>query len=222
MLTFKNTKPIEVYNSLDKLKILVFWDIIKTKNIALLDVNYSESKEYSKKQLEQINTTWSALYDEYYVLKNDSKSKMKMDKSFSELILRDKINQIKNNYDFLISLTGYIRVLSPEEIAEYEQDCYANLIRIDKKLKPQFFKGIHHNIKYLEKILNSLINKYNVEHKKNDKEVTNEIANVYDVVANAESWLDRNLDIDNMVVSRWISYEKQIKDKQKAQKKNGK
>jgi hypothetical protein len=41
-------------------------------------------------------------------------------------------------------------------------------------------------------------------------------------VASAESWLERTLPIDDIVVTRWISYQKQIKDKQKAQQKNGK
>jgi len=222
MLTLKNTKPINYYKSLDKLKILTFWKIIQDKNILLLDFDYFYGKEYTKEQKEEIEQTWLKLYDEYYILVNDSKSKYNLDKSFEELRLRDKINQVKQNYDFLIVLNDNKLRLKPEDIQKYEQETYRNLVRIDKRIKPLFFKGIEANLKNLDRVLKSLINRYNTDNKNNKKEVEKQIQNVYDVVANAESWLERNLDIDNMVVSRWIAYEKQIKDKQKAQKKNGK
>lgn len=101
MLTSRNIKPINYYKSLDKLKILTFWQIIKDKNILLLDFDYVEDKKYSKEQLKELEDTWLRLYDEYYILLNDSKSKYKMNKTFDELKTRDKINQIKYNYDFL-------------------------------------------------------------------------------------------------------------------------
>lgn len=222
MLTFRNTKPIKHYKSLDKLKILTYWQIIKDKNILLLDFDYFDNKKYTKEQTHELEQTWLRLYDEYYILSDNSKSKHKMDQTFDEIKQRDKINQIKNNYDFLVMLQEYVDVLPESDIAKYEQETYRNVVRIDKRIKPLFFKGIEANLKNLDKVLKSLINRYNVDNQTNEKEVSKEILNVYDVVASAESWLERSLNIDEMVVSRWISYEKQIKDKQKAQKKNGK
>lgn len=222
MLTFRNIKPINYYKSLDKLKILTFWQIIKNKNILLLDFDYYDGKKYTKDQQNEIEQTWLRLYDEYYVLLNDSKSKFKMDKTFSELKQRDKINQVKNNYDFLVTLISYRGLLPDKDIDKYEQETYRNLIRIDKRIKPLFFDGLEANIKNLDRVLKSLINKYNIEHKDNVKEVTKEIDNVYEVVASAESWLERNLNINDMVVSHWIAIEKQVKNKQKASQKNGK
>lgn len=222
MLTYRNTKPINYYKSLDKLKILTFWQIIKEKNILLLDFDYTDGKKYSQEQLQDIEQTWLRLYDEYYVLLDDSHSKHKMDKTFSELKLRDKINQIKNNYDFLVTLKGYVGLLPDKDIAKYEQETYNTITNIDKRIKPKFFDGIDANLIILDRVLKSLINKYNIEHKTNIKEVQKEIDNVYDVVANAESWLERNLNINDMVVSHWIAIQKQIKQKQKALKNNGK
>ena len=221
MLTFRNT-TLNYYKSLDKLKILTFWNIIKDKNIYLLDVHYKDGKKYSKNQLAEIENTWLELYDEYYVLLDDSKSRHTMSKSFDELKVRDKINQIKYNYDFLISLTNYIGVIPNEDITKYEQETYKRLKLIDKRIKPLYFDGIDANLKNLDKVLKSLINRYNIDHKENQKQIEKEIQNVYDVVANAESWLERNLNISEMVVSHWIALQKQIKQKQKAQQKNGK
>ena len=65
-------------------------------------------------------------------------------------------------------------------------------------------------------------NTYNLQFKKQEKRIEKEVANVYDVVANFESWLgNRQINIDDVVVSRWIAYEKQVIKKQREQK-NGK
>jgi len=223
MLIFRNIKPINYYKSLDKLKILTFWQIIKDKNILLLDVDYSDSKKYSKKQLNELEELWLRLYDEYYILLDDSKSKFKMDKTFEELKLRDKINQIKHNYDFLNKdLRSLIGLIPDEDIVKYEQETYARLKLIDKRIKPLYFDGINANLKNLDRVMKSMINRYNIDHKESLKEVEKEIQNVYDVVANAESWLERSIPIDDMVTSHWIAIQNQIKQKQKAQQKNGK
>ena len=222
MLTFQNTKPIKYYKSLDKLKILTFWEIIKTKNILLLDFDYVDGKKYSQEQLKDLEETWLRLYDEYYILNNDASAKFKMNKTFDELKLRDKINQIKYNYDFLVSLSQYRGQISDNDISQYEQQTYERLKKIEPKIKPLYFDGIEANLNNLERVIKALINRYNQQHKDNAKQVQKEIDNVYEVVANAESWLERNLNINDMVVSHWIAIEKQIKDKQKAQKKNGK
>ena len=222
MLTFQNTTQIKYAKSLDKLKILTFWDIIKTKNLFLLDFDYEEGKKYSDKQSQEITDVWSYLYDEYYVLTNDSTSRAKMTKTFDELKLRTKINQVKNNYEFLLQLIEFRDDFLESDFKKYEQETYARLIIIEKKIKPLYLDGIEANLNNLDKVLKALINKYNQEHKENNKQVDKEISNVYDVVASAESWLDRNLDINTMVVSHWVALQKQIKDKQKAQQKNGK
>lgn len=219
MLTSKNI--INYYKSLDKLKILTFWQILKDKNILLLDFDYFDGKKYSNKQKHEIEQTWLRLYDEYYILLNDGRSKAKMDKSINELKLREKINQIKNNYDFLVQLTSYRGMLPDNDIAKHEQSTYQRLKTIEPKIKPLLFDGIEANLKNLDRVLKSLVNTYNRNHKENDVLVTKEIQNVYDVVASAESWLERSIPISDMVVSHWIAIQNQIKDKQKAQK-NGK
>ncbi|NRA92160.1 MAG: hypothetical protein HRU26_05650 [Psychroserpens sp.] len=190
----------------------------------LLDFDYFDGKKYTEEQKNELELTWLRLYDEYYVMLDDSKSKFKMNKTFDELKLRDKINQIKNNYDFLVMICGYVGQMPNDMLDQYIQETYKRLIKIDKRIKPKFFDPVTDNLKMLDRFINSLINTYNQVHKDNVKSVESEINNVYDVVANAESWLERNLNINDMVVSHWIAIEKQVKQKQKAvkNKNNGK
>lgn len=221
-LILKSTKPIELFDSLDTLKILTFWQIIKDNDFTLLDVNYKKGKEYTKTQLKSIQKVWLRLYDEYYILIDDSKSKHKINKLFNELKLRDKIQQVKNNLDFLITLKKYSNLLPKEDFAKYEQEIYTNLKLIDKRIKPKYFDGIDENVKNLDRVLKSLINKYNIENKYRVKEVQKEINNVYEIVASAESWLERSIPVNDMVVSHWAAILKQVKQRQQASQKNGK
>jgi hypothetical protein len=213
---------LEIFDSLDNLKILTFWEITREKNAMLLDKNYSKTKKYTKNEVKICEDLWLKLFDDYFTLRENKDSKSNLIKSFDELKLREKINQINNAIDFLESLKKQIGFISNDDIIKYEQECYAMLKKIDKRIKPLFFEGIDANIVNLGKVLKSLINKYNIAFKEKEKVVKKEVKNVYDIVANAESWLERNLDVENMTVSRWIAYEKQIADKQKAQQKNGK
>lgn len=223
MRIFPNlTAKIKLFDSLDTLKILLFWEITRSKNALLLDENYSKNKKYSQKDVELCEQTWLKLFDEYYVLRQNQETKGNLLKSFDELKLREKITQINNAIEFLETLKSQIGFISNEDIIKYEQELYATLKKIDNRIKPLFFEGIDANIINLGKVLKSLINKYNIEFKEKDKVIKKEVKNVYEVVVNAESWLERTLDVENMVVSRWIAYEKQIADKQKAQIKNGK
>jgi hypothetical protein len=213
---------LELFDSLDNLKILTFWEITREKNAMLLDKNYSKTKKYTKNEVKICEDLWLKLFDDYYKLRDNNDSKSNLIKSFDELKLREKINQINNTIDFLETLKKQIGFISNEDVIKYEQECYAMLKKIDNRIKPLFFEGIDANIVNLGKVLKSFINKYNIAFKEKEKVVKKEVKNVYDIVANAESWLERNLDVENMTVSRWIAYEKQILQKQKAQQKNGK
>lgn len=221
MRIFQNLrgKQLKYYNSLDKLKILTFWDILKEKNPFLLDMEYYEGKKYTKKQENEINDIWLDLYDEFFIKMDNSKSRVDLSKSFDELILRHKINKIVRFAEVLQLIKENIDYIPLESLSQYEQEIYDKLVKFDKKIKPKYFDGIDVNLKNLDKVLKSYINKYNQDYKKDVKD-TKEL-DIYDVVVNAESWLDgKNLDIENMVASKWISYMKQINRKKKAQDKN--
>lgn len=223
MRIFRNlTDKLHLYKSLDSLKILTFWRIIKEKNACLLDFDYKEGKKYTVAQQKEIEDTWLRLYDEYFVLRDNSKNRMQLIKSFDELNLREKITQIKNNAEFLNSLKGYVGLVPDEYLESYEQQIYKVVKKIEPKINLKLFEGVDVNLKVLERVLSSYINRYNQEHKQREKVVEKEVDNVYEVVASAESWLNRSLNIDDMVTSHWIAIEKQVENKQKAEKKRNK
>ena len=225
MLTFKNIKKLNLYNSLDTLKILTFWKIIQDKCILYLDFDYYDGKKYTNDQKHEIEQLWHRLYDEYYLLINDAQSKAKIDKTFKEGNTVDLIKQLKSNADFLTNLYENEKLVKSKEdakiIVKHTQSTYKRLENLDKRIKLKYFESIPDNIKVLNKYINALINQYNRNADINKDSVNNEINNIYKVVASAESWLERNLIINDMVCSHWVAIMEQVKNKQKAGK-NGK
>lgn len=220
MRIFRNLRD-DLYDSLDTLKILTFWDILRTDNKNLLDKDYHKEKKYTNKQIETIDLLWQRLFDDYFMLREDSTAKSNLVKSFDELRLHEKIKQVNDAIDFLILLNGYIDILPSDDFLKYEQEIYVVAMKIDKRIKPKLFDGIYANVEYLGKVLKSFINQYNIDFKKNEKIIKKEIDNVYEMVANAESWIERSLNINEMVVSHWLAIEKQVILRQKSLKKNG-
>lgn len=218
--TYPKSSKLKLFTSLDTLKILTFWNIIKEKNILLLDFDYYDGKKYSDDQKHEIELLWFRLYDEYFVLINDNKSKHELSKSFSELKIRDKITQIKNNYDFLYRLKSFIGFMPEKDIRQYEHETYNRLKIIEPKIKPLYFDGIDANLHNLDRVIKALVNQYNIEHKQNIEVLNKEIKNVFEIVANAESWLERNININDLVVAHWCALKNQVEQKQKAQEKN--
>ncbi|MCP4052483.1 MAG: hypothetical protein GY739_05325, partial [Mesoflavibacter sp.] len=184
-------KKLHLFTSLDTLKILTFWKILKDRNIMMLDFDYYDGKKYSKEQEVDIAHLWERLYDEYYLLRNHKKSIQKLDSGFKELMLQDKINNVALNHDFLVNLLSYSQYLGKDETLRLEQKCYSIITTIDKRIKVKYFEGIQVNIDNLKRVLKSLQNTYNLNYAKQDAIVKDEIKNVYEVVANMEQWLGK-------------------------------
>lgn len=214
----KRTKKLKCYTSLDTLKILTFWTIIKDNNYLLLDKNYTPDTTYTPKQHQQLSTLWLELYDAYFLLTNDAKTKRDLDLKFKELSIISKITELKNNYDYLLKLKEYNGILPVKTSVQLEQDTYQRITLIDKRLKPKPFAGLDANLKRIEKFILALTNSYNQIQASLKKIPNQQIENIYKVVANAESWLERNININTMVVSHWVALQQQIQQKQQAQK----
>ena len=206
---------MRLHNSLDTLKILTFWNIIKENNIFLIDKDYIEGKTYTKAEAEKVDAKWNELYDEYYELSNDVLIKSDLDKRFKYLKLSSKIKELRNNYEYLIKVYTNIKHIGMINAVKFENEAYKRIKLIEKRIR--FTDDIQANLKAVERVILALTNQLNqIDLKEASKKGIN---NVYEVVANAESWIGRNLDIENMVVSHWLAIQKQVKQKQNAQKK---
>jgi hypothetical protein len=211
-------KKLQLNDSLDTLKILLFWRIMQEKTPFLLDINYKEGKKYNDVEVKIIEETWLSLYDKYWILRDNKQSQSSLDKGIKELELIKKIKSVDEVLNALIHLHNNKSIISEDVFMKVEQEYYSTLKIIDKRIKPKLFEGVGVNINNIQRVLNSLQNTYNQEFKKPEtKTIKKEINNVFEVVANTESWLDRSLFIDTIVVSQWIAYEKQVETKQKAQ-----
>ena len=208
-------RKLKIHKSLDTLKILTFWDIIKNDNAFMLDVEYFEGKKYKKHEANEVLSNWSLLYDEYFVLRNDSLSKRELEKGFESNELKIKIIAINSAIESFGVLRRVQNDLSSDIIYEKRKEMYESLQIINNRIKFNHFSSISEDIEYLTKFYNALQNKYNLNYKPKKEIQENQIKNVYDVVANAESWLDRPIPINEMVVSHWLALEKQVIQKQK-------
>ena len=216
-------RKLHLYKSLDTLRILTFWKIIKDNNPLLLDKEYFDGKKYSKSKLKEINNTWQLLYDEYFILRDDSISKREFEKHFDGLILKARILNLYNiikAFDLLKNDSGTI----PDKyIQEKRLMLYKQAENISKKIKVQYFNDLDLDIDYLIRFYNSMQNSYNLNYKPKQQVDEKQIKNVYDIVANIESWLERSIDIETLSVEHWLAYEKQVNTKQKlAKQKDGK
>lgn len=208
-------RKLKIHKSLDTLKILTFWDIIKNDNAFMLDVEYFEGKKYKKHEANEVLSNWSLLYDEYFVLRNDSLSKRELEKGFESNELKIKIIAINSAIESFGVLRRVQNDLSSDIIYEKRKEMYESLQKINNRIKFNHFSSISEDIEYLTKFYNALQNKYNLNYKPKKVIEDNQIKNVYEVVANAESWLERQIPINDMVVSHWLALEKQVISKQK-------
>ena len=209
------------YKSLEKLPILLFWDILKTSNECLLDIDYYDSKKYNPDVKHELSKEWERLYDEYFLLRNDTKSKVELSKGFEGLKLLTEINLVNSHLNLFRELYILEGHLDAKEVYNKRMDLYKTLKNIYPRIKPQLFNSVELDVEYVGKIHRGLQNSYNLNHKPLNKVYDNQVQNVYDVVANVESWLERSLPINDVTVSRWLAYEKQVIKKQIAQS-NGK
>ena len=214
---------MEILNSLDKLKIILFWEILKEHNYYLLDVNYSKDKKYNDAESEKIVNIWYQLYDDYYKLKNDQKAKLFLSKAINEMKLRVKIDNIESTANFLIDLENhYKEILEDEQFYEYEVQLYGLIKELEPKIKFIYFDGIPANIKTIQSVINALTTQLTLMQKKSEKVIEEEVQNVYKVVARVEQILERSIpNINEISVMQWLAYEEIANEKIKSIK-NGK
>ena len=214
---------MEILNSLDKLKIILFWEILKEHNYYLLDVNYSKDKKYNDAESENIVNIWYQLYDDYYKLKNDQKAKLFLSKAINEMKLRVKIDNIVSTANFLIDLENhYKEILEDEQFYEYEVQLYGLIKELEPKIKFRYFDGIPANIKTIQSVINALTTQLTLMQKKSEKVIEEEVQNVYKVVARVEQILERSIpNINDISVMQWLAYEEIANEKIKSIK-NGK
>lgn len=222
MLIFRN---LQVYNSLDELKILTFWKIIQTGNIFLLDKNHSEKRMYKDKELNYLLEVWNKLYDDYYKLQDDPKQRAKMTKSKESITLKFKVKTLINLLNSYEVFFRYGSLLNTQEYVEKENEIFElfKALGFTQKISP--FSTTKERLDLVTRYTKAVVGKYNRLQKEVESGTQKQIDNMYIQVVSIERVIERPIpNIENITVMQWIAYEKQANDIIQAQKKlsNGK
>lgn len=213
MLTYPN-----IVQRLDKLNILVFWEILKTKNPKLLDKDYMDEKTYTVEEEGFIVHTWELLYDSYYQLKQDSKSKFVLDKQFNVMMLEFKISQFRHYMSLWQQLESLKTILDSKTYVEYLNVLIRGFNSVDPTLNLSILDDMNLVVKKIERRLFAIQSKHKRTAEESKKEVVRQVDNVFDVISRVSRITGMQLNAKKMVVMEWLAYEKQAKEMIKAER----
>lgn len=209
---------LNIIRTLDDLKILLFWKIIRDGNIMLLDVNHTD-REYTETERSEVQEVWYALYDEYYRQTNDSRSKHELKKSADELVLSYRIMTLHK----FIELVGFLHNHRIDLPQEQWDKMYIDLVQSVKEKEPRIKTNIFDEpITTVEKInrymasLNNQLKKLTTGKQAN---ADSAVSNIYTKVASVGIELGLQLDVREMSCNEWLAYQSMYNQKRQAQEK---
>jgi hypothetical protein len=181
--------------------VLDFWKILKTGNFQ--EFGFSEEQ-------------WNDLYDDYFKLKNDPKSKIFLKNLKEEALVVFKMELVKEVYNFLlftIRQKPFFLNLYNDRIEQVYKCAEDNL-----KIKIQRTQPETYNLKQIERVYSALYNKYNIMQGNKQKQVNKEVQNIYKIVANVSGVIGMQLNVKEMTLEEWMAYEEMANVKIKNQK----
>lgn len=218
----QNTRTsVNIIQSLDDLKVLAFWRIIKESNFYYLDNDYYKGKEYSETDQEQIRNSWLQLYDEYYTLCNDGKSKNELKRDVQELYLAYKIHRLDKSLELLKWLTKQEFILGIEMYMKLLTENINMFYDIDKSLKGKLnIFDIDKSVNAVEKYMLALTNQHNKIISDKPKKVDEKVKNIFERVAAVGLALGIQLNVNEMTVSEWIAWQQMARKKSENNSRN--
>ena len=158
------------------------------------------------------------MYDEFYLLKQDNSVSNANEKANESILLLSKINLLALNLEALIKLYESILLLEIDLFIDIKTKILNNFTLIDQKIQPLFFEDLAENYNLINRFLVSYQTTYHLHFKVKEQEVEKEITNVYKIVASVGEALRIQLNVKEMPVLEWLSYEENAIAKLKAQK----
>jgi len=186
----------KLYDTPRTINVETFYQIMETGNLMLL---VESQKKLNEKQQEKLNKTlndvWLDLQEYYYSETN-----------------KQSFNRFKNNFKNVIlcqnEVTGCYAGLKLVELGIEEGYETLMFFKISAIEKEQIESAIRRKETKLELLKNKLDN--------NDKK---EAVSFYKMVANVERNLNRQLNLTEINLERWIAYLAEIKEKHESEKK---
>lgn len=202
---------ISTYQNLEQLNIILFWKIAEKQDYKLLDIDYSLQKEYSELDLIDLEIQWLKLYDEYFSVKDSARGKSTLHKNETATKEAFKIEFLKDRLLTLLKLADNQSMIRTEDFSGILLKIYKSINDVEPKARVKTNDSIKFNAERLSRVIQSLLNRYELTIKREKQEQKKEVRNFYDSIAMAERVLERSFgDIDKINVLRWLAYEKQV------------
>lgn len=213
---------LNIIQSLDDLKILLFWKIIRDNNFFMLHAEWNPDIEYTDAQKEELQVAWYKIYDAYYTQCEDSKSKNDLRKDALELELSFRIQRLHGNVQLYGWLWNHRVDLSDEQMQKMVMDLQDMILQREPGLKGKLnmFDTPLESIDKITKLMHSLSNQLNRVADKKDKRVDKAVDNIYKKVASVGAELGLQLNVNEMNCSEWLAYNAMAAQKRAAQQQN--
>lgn len=196
---------MNTYNTLKKLNIITFLEIMQDGNTKLLDQEYTEDKQYTEEHINQINDIWLALYDKYYELKNDSFAKSYLSNQYKLFNLEFKVLILSKQHNILANLQ---ELKESEEKTQIKQQCIEVIKEIEPRIKLNIFDSPIEVCVKLHSVLKALNNELGTIKVNQYKRTEKTKENVYKSISRVEQVLERSIgNTKEISVMQFLAYE---------------
>lgn len=220
----KSQLNISIYQNLKQINISLWYDILETHNVQLLDKQYSEDKKYSNEELDYLNKEFSKLYDLFFNKLNNEYSKSTLAEKHERVILITKINILNQCIETLLFIAkNYSLIKSPLDI---ENKIYDTVKLLSKYVKFDPFGTIYENIEVIKKIIVSneshYLRKYGKDTIEEDKNTYSLEEQLFDIGQIISSGIPNAKETSVEMFIVYINKANEISELRKKQQQNGK
>lgn len=203
----KTLENSTIYRSLKSINICLWFEILETQNIYLLDKNYFEGKFYNKFQLNEINEVFTSLYDDFFIRLNNKKAKSNLINSQDKMMLSVKIMVLNECLNTLIFISkNYSRI---HNAYKKELDIYKIIENITKNTKFNQSNTLLDNINKIKELIDT--NQLAYE-RKFIEQVSEKSYSFEKQLIDVEQVLGRSLNVKECNVIQWIEYINKVQE----------
>lgn len=196
-----------ILENLETLKILTFWNIVKSNNVELLDKNYFEGKKYSEKEISILSEQWVLLYDEFSNRRTNKSGKFLMKKNYelAEITLKlDLLHDMQNRLILLLNMSG-------EHLKEFRETRRRQILNEFKSLYPKVKINIFYEIEeillLIQQVIKSQNNIFTEKSGVQEKNIDKQIDTIHYVISVLGNNLGYNLDPNTLTCEDFLSKE---------------
>lgn len=196
-----------IYQNLKSINVALWFDILETQNICLLDKNYFEDKKYNEVQIKQISSVFSSLYDDFFIRLNNRKAKANLANSQEKMMLSVKLMVLNECLNTLIFISkNYSKI---QNAYQKELKIYQTIQSVSKNTKFAENNTLSDNIQKVKDLINT--NQLTFERKYNE-EVKEQNYTFERQLVDVEQVLGRSLNIKECNVIQWIGYINKVQE----------